>query len=279
MKYLNKGIDEIHELLKSKKIKPIDLVEEAFENIEKNYSLLADRLGVLVQEDGIALALALAHLAAAVEAGNFYQLAAEVESLGQREHFALVHIVEPLGKGARHFEMLLLVFAHGHLGGFVYQDVGGHERGVGQQAGIDVVGILAHLVLERGDALQLAQVGVHVEEEIQLDGLGQVALQVDGGLFGVEAASQILHKDLPGVAVEVVGCGVRGERMVIGYEEIAVVLVLHLDKVAQSAEIIAQMQVARRADAAAYNLAFDGIRHRLEQIIISILNKYPQDAS
>ena len=36
MKYLNKNIEEIHKLLKEKKIKPIDLVEEAFSNIEKN---------------------------------------------------------------------------------------------------------------------------------------------------------------------------------------------------------------------------------------------------
>ena len=41
MKYLNKTIQEIHELLKKKKIKPIDLVEEAFENIEKNKELNA----------------------------------------------------------------------------------------------------------------------------------------------------------------------------------------------------------------------------------------------
>ncbi len=41
MKYLNKGISEIHELLKSKRIKPIDLVEEAFDNIESNKDLNA----------------------------------------------------------------------------------------------------------------------------------------------------------------------------------------------------------------------------------------------
>ena len=41
MKYLNKPINELHELLKSKKIKPIDLVEEAFENIENNKELNA----------------------------------------------------------------------------------------------------------------------------------------------------------------------------------------------------------------------------------------------
>ena len=39
MKYLNKNIDEIHKLLKEKKIKPIDLVEEAFNNIENNKEL------------------------------------------------------------------------------------------------------------------------------------------------------------------------------------------------------------------------------------------------
>lgn len=41
MKYLNKSVLELHELLKEKKIKPIDLVEEAFENIEKNKELNA----------------------------------------------------------------------------------------------------------------------------------------------------------------------------------------------------------------------------------------------
>ena len=41
MKYLNKNVLEIHELLKEKKIKPIDLVEEAFESIENNKELNA----------------------------------------------------------------------------------------------------------------------------------------------------------------------------------------------------------------------------------------------
>jgi aspartyl-tRNA(Asn)/glutamyl-tRNA(Gln) amidotransferase subunit A len=39
--YLNKSIKEINELLKNKTIKPIDLVEEAFQNIEKNSELNA----------------------------------------------------------------------------------------------------------------------------------------------------------------------------------------------------------------------------------------------
>ena len=41
MKYLNKNIEELHTLLKNKEIKPIDLVNEAFENIENNKELNA----------------------------------------------------------------------------------------------------------------------------------------------------------------------------------------------------------------------------------------------
>ena len=41
MKYLDKSIIEINKLLKENKIKPIDLVEEAFKNIENNKELNA----------------------------------------------------------------------------------------------------------------------------------------------------------------------------------------------------------------------------------------------
>ena len=57
MKYLNKSVVELHELLKEKKIKPIDLVEEAFENIENNKELNA--YITLNKEEAIAQAKAL----------------------------------------------------------------------------------------------------------------------------------------------------------------------------------------------------------------------------
>ena len=41
MKYLDKTVEEIHEALKKQEIKPIDLVEESFERIEKNKELNA----------------------------------------------------------------------------------------------------------------------------------------------------------------------------------------------------------------------------------------------
>ena len=41
MRYLDKSINEIHELLKNKTIKPLDLVNECFERIEENKELNA----------------------------------------------------------------------------------------------------------------------------------------------------------------------------------------------------------------------------------------------
>ena len=53
-KYIDLSINEIHNLLKEKKIKPIDLVEEAFDNIEKNKELNA--YITLCKEEAIARA-------------------------------------------------------------------------------------------------------------------------------------------------------------------------------------------------------------------------------
>ena len=113
----------------------------------------------------------------------------------------MVHVVESLGKSACHLQMLLLVFAHRHLGGFVYQYVGSHKGWIGQQPGVHVVGVLAHLILKRGHPLQLAKVGIHVEKEVQFYGFRQVALKVQCSLVGVEAAGQILHQYLTGIAI------------------------------------------------------------------------------
>ena len=206
--------------------------------------LFADDGGLVGEEDGGGFALALAHLAAAVEGRYLDQAGAGAYGLRQGEDIAVVHVVETLGEGAGHLEVLLLVLAHGHARGLVDEYVGGHERGVGKQAGVDVVGVLAHLVLEGGDALQLAEVGVHVEEEVELYGLRQVALQVDGGLLGVEAGGEVGGHYLAGVAVDAARRGVRGERMVVGDEEIAVILILHAHEIAQSAEIITEVKVA-----------------------------------
>ena len=182
--------------------------------------------------------------------------------------------------------MLLLVFAHRHLVGFVDEDIRRHERRVGQQSGIHVVRVLTHLVLERGHTLQFAEIGVHVEEEVELDGFGQVALQIYRSLVRIESGGEVGSHYLAGVAVDAARCGVGGQRVVVGDEEIAVVFLLHLHEVAQRSEVVAQMQVASRADAAADDVSLFHIlsflfsfvtllfSHRLTQIVCAIFKGF-----
>ena len=75
------------------------------------------------------------------------------------------------------------------------QDVGSHQGWIGEQSSIDVVGLLARLLFEGGDTAQLADIGVHIEIQIKLDGLGHIALDVDRSLFGIDAAGQVFSQD------------------------------------------------------------------------------------
>ena len=68
-----------------------------------------------------------------------------------------------------------------------------------------------------------------------------------------------------------------GKGMVVGNEEIAVVFILHFDKVAQSAEIVTEVQVASGADAAAHDFTLRGIGHRHR--MINELHKQPGKSS
>ncbi len=120
----------------------------------------------------------------------------------------------------------------------MHEDVGRHERGVGQEARIDVVGLLACLVLEGSGTLQLPEVGVHIEVEVELQHLTHIALHVDGRLLGVDPTGQILGQDRIGRAYDVVGMGVGRQRVPVCDEEEAIVLLLHLDEGAYSTEVI-----------------------------------------
>ena len=71
---------------------------------------------------------------------------------------------------------------------------GSHERRVCQQSGVDVLRVLAHLLLECGAALQLAYVGVHIEEEVELDDFRHVALHIECALFRVESCCEVIDE-------------------------------------------------------------------------------------
>lgn len=232
------------------------------------HDLLGDGLLVVVEVDAVALALA--HLAAAVKAGYLDELASEVEAAGLLEDFLAVHVVETAGQYPGVFQVLFLVLAHGHVVRAVDQDVGGHQYGVGQQAGADVDALVVvvilrhilethvaglglgqtHLVLEGGRTFQLALVGDHVQKHIQLAHFRNVALHEYRDFLRIQTGSQILGQDGLDIRMEIIRMGMCSERMKVRYEIEAVVVILYLYEIAQRSEVVAEMKMACGTDTA-----------------------------
>ena len=102
--------------------------------------------------------------------------------LGHDEGVA-VAAVEPLGDVAGELEVLALVVAHGHPVGVVEEDVGGHQRRVGEQPGRHEL-LPVGLLLELRHAAQLAEAGRALHQPGQLGVLGDVALDEQGAASG-----------------------------------------------------------------------------------------------
>ena len=90
--------------------------------------------------------------------------------------------------------MLLLVAADGDKVGLVEQDIRGHERGIGEQAGVDIIRIFGRLILELRHAGKLAEHGVAVEHPAELRVRGDVALDEKSVLFRVKTAGNVLRE-------------------------------------------------------------------------------------
>ncbi len=133
------------------------------------------------------------------------------------------------------------------------QNVGGHqhrvaEESVGRQV---LVGeVLLHLLVA-GHALQPAQRRAHAQKQRQLGVLQHAALQKQHALCRVEPGRQVVQHHLDRIGRDLAGVGVvRGQRVPVGDEEVAIVLVLQLDPVGQRAHVVAQVQFSRGAHAA-----------------------------
>ena len=120
----------------------------------------------------------------------------------------------------------------------MHEDVGSHEGGVSEQTSVDVVGLLACLVLERGRTLQLTEVSVHIEVEIELQHLTHVALHIDRSLLGIDTTRQVFGEDGIRTTDDIIGMRMSRQRMPVCDEEIAVILILHLREGTYSTEVV-----------------------------------------
>ena len=141
--------------------------------------------------------------------------------------------------------MLLLVLADRDVRGLVDQDVGGHQRRIGEQAQRDVLAVLAGLLLELRHAAHPAHAGDAVEDPGELRVLGHHRLVEDDLLVAVDAGREEGRGDLARLRGELGGILPYGDRVLVDHAVEAFVVVLQAREVADGAEIVAEMEVTR----------------------------------
>ncbi len=147
--------------------------------------------------------------------------------------------------------MLLLVFAHRHMGRLVEQHVRRLEHGIGVERDRGALAILARFVLELGHAVEPADPCRAVEQPGELAMRGHVALAEQGRFGRIDPGRDQSGGHFADPAAQACRFLVEADRVEIGEEEeaFALALILHPHPVADRAQIIAEVEVARRLDA------------------------------
>ena len=215
------------------------------------HDLLLDVLGLIGEVDAVAEALA--HLGLAVGAGRA-QAGAVLGQNDLRLHQSLtVDGVELMDDLAALLDHGALVLTCGDGSGLEGGDVRSLADGVSEEAhrdaGLEV--LLLDLCLDGGVALQTGNGDeVHIIEA-QLGQLGHHGLDEDVCLGGVDAHGQIVQSDLQDVLAHLLRVvGVVGEGLCVSDHDIDLVelaRVLQPDTLLQRADIVADMEPARRA--------------------------------
>ena len=155
--------------------------------------------------------------------------------------------------------MLLLILADRDIVRLVEQDIRRHERWIGEEAAVDVIGVLRALVLELGHAAQFAEHRIAVEDPAELRVLVNMALDEQGVLLRVKAAGDVLRKLRDRAAAQLCGVLTHGKAVQVGHEIIAVKLVSELRPVLDRAEVVAEVQVTGGLDAREHSFLFSGV--------------------
>ena len=211
---------------------------------DHRHDLLADDLGRGEDVDGVADRLR--HLPDAVGAEHGRGLGEDRLRLGERVAVAHVEGADDL---ARQLEVRGLVLADGHQRRLVDDDVGRLQDGVGEQAVVDVVGLLLALLLVGRRPLEPADRGDGGEQPGELGHLGPVALDEERALVGIETEGQQRGGHLAGSRAQDVGVVRARQRVVVDDAVDRLVLGLEPDVVADGAQVVAEMDDPGRLDA------------------------------
>ena len=169
--------------------------------------------------------------------------------LGQREEVDAVVVVE-LGRDvAGELDVLLLVLAHRHVGGVVEQDVGRHQRRIGESPSEEFSGFLPALSLNWVIRFSQPMPGDAVEDPGELGVRRHLGLVEEDRALRVEAAGDVGRGQLAGGLAQLLRVLPDGDRVQVDDAVDRLMAVLHRAQAAERAEIVAERQVARRLDA------------------------------
>jgi len=156
-------------------------------------------------------------------------------------------LVEASGDFASHFEMGELVFADGDEGGAEGENVGSLTDGVeGEAEGVFVAeAFVADFVLEGWVAHDAVEGEEHGEEEGELVDGGDFALDEESAFVGIDADGKVVGGDVDdGLADVLWFIGAGGEGMLVGDDEIAIILVLESEAVFEAADVVTEVESA-----------------------------------
>ena len=199
-------------------------------------------------DNGVGVLVGLAHLLGGVSQRHDLGTALSHDGFGNGEGVG-VDGVEAGGDVAAKLHVLLLVDAHGDYIGLVEQDVGGHQHGISEESGINVVGVLLGLILELGHAGELTEAGEAVEQPCQLGMLLDVGLDVEGVLLGVKTAGHVEGEGLVGAAAKVGGHLTDGDGMLVHHAVEALILLGVGREILDGTKVVADGQVSAGLDA------------------------------
>ena len=150
-----------------------------------------------------------------------------------------------LGNVTGQFQVLFLVFAHGHQIGPVEKDVGRHQDWVVQQAHGHLVTLLDGLLLELDHALQPVERRDAIQEPAQFAVGSHMALHKNRGLAWINAAGEIEGRRRQRVLGQLAGVVRNGDGMQVHDTEKGVVAVLQVDPIADRSQPVPQVQRTR----------------------------------
>ena len=150
--------------------------------------------------------------------------------------------------------MLLLIVAHRHKIRLIQQNIRRHQCRIGKQTAVNVFRVLGGFVLKLGHSAQLTEHGIAIQNPAQLRMLMYMALDKQGILLGIQSAGNILRKLLQSPATQVRRCLPHGDGMHICHKVKAFIGIRPGTPVFDSAQIVAQMQIAAGLDTGKHSL-------------------------